>query len=127
MDVAQHKLKRGGIVWIAPDGDSGSQTFSLPVLGVPQAFSAGFAELAIQTGAAVIPTQRAMTPRGEVQITFWAPLDPATTMTNREERVQHLLQQYVGFLEKSWQLDPANVGLSHIQHFLNCRYSNDSA
>jgi len=126
MDVAQRKLRAGGIVWIAPDGGSGSRARRLPIFGWQRAFSTGFAELALQTGATVIPVRHVIAANGGIQISFLRPFAAGVATTNREERIQQLMQQYVDFLEETWRLDPANVGVAHMRHFLQSQPKIDA-
>jgi lauroyl/myristoyl acyltransferase len=118
MDAAQQKLRAGGIVWIAPDGRNGQLMLSLPVCGRERAFSTGFAELSIETGAAVIPTRCVTLPTGKIQVTFLPPFDRGAANAPRQERVRSLVQQYVAFLEETWKLDPANIAPRHIKFYL---------
>jgi lauroyl/myristoyl acyltransferase len=118
MEMARQKLKAGGIVWIAPDGRSGQLTLSLPVFGRERAFSTGFAELSIETGAVAIPTRCVTLPTGKIQVTFLPPLDSGAGDAPRQERILSLVQQYVAFLEETWKLDPANITLRHIKFYL---------
>lgn len=118
MEMARQKLKERGIVWIAPDGRSGQLTLSLPVFGRERAFSTGFAELSIETGAVAIPTRCVTLPTGKIQVTFLPPLDRGVADAPRQERILSLVKQYVAFLEETWKLDPANITLRHIKFYL---------
>ncbi len=118
MEMARQKLKAGGIVWIAPDGRSGQLTLSLPVFGRERAFSTGFADLSIETGAVAIPTRCVTLPTGKIQVTFLPPLDSGAGDAPRQERIVSLVQQYVAFLEETWKLDPANITFRHIKFYL---------
>jgi acyl-coenzyme A synthetase/AMP-(fatty) acid ligase/ubiquinone/menaquinone biosynthesis C-methylase UbiE/lauroyl/myristoyl acyltransferase len=118
MDAAQQKLRVGGIVSIAPDGRSGQLTLSLPVCGRERAFSTGFADLSIETGAVAIPTRCVILPTGKIQVTFLPPLDSGAADAPRQERIHALVEQYVAFLEATWKLDPANIAPRHIKFYL---------
>ncbi|MFN8443073.1 MAG: condensation domain-containing protein [Caldilineaceae bacterium] len=124
MEVAQQKLRAGGIVWIAPDGGSGQRTVTMPVLGRERTFSTGFAELSLETGATAIPTRCVLLPNGTIQVTFLPPLDSGTIDAPHEERVRALMQQYVAFLEETWQLQPGNIEPSFMKRYLANQASN---
>ncbi|MBX3014600.1 MAG: AMP-binding protein [Caldilineaceae bacterium] len=119
MDTAQQTLQRGGFVWIAADGGSGGgDAISLPIFQRVHPFKPGFAELALHTGATIVPLQRAITVTGEVAFSFLPPLDSGTPTASHSERVQGLMQQYIAFLEACWQQDPANLSTRRMRRYL---------
>ncbi len=120
LNSALPTLSRNGIVQIAADGLSGSNAkgVQLSFLGRQRLFMTGFAELALHTGATVIPIQTALTPTGQAMITCLPALDIGLPSQSHAERVQRLVRQYVAFLEDTWELDPGNCPLTHLQWYL---------
>ena len=106
-------LARGGIVLVLPDGYGGlSRGVSLPFHGRMISFKAGFAELAIETGAVVIPVSTAVDVRkGQVTVSFLEPLDIGPFDMGRAERVKGLIRQYAAFLKEEWACCPGIVPL----------------
>jgi acyl carrier protein len=104
-------LAKKGVVFILPDGYAGlSHGISLPFHGRMRAFRAGFAELAVETGAAVIPVSLAMDVRArKLIITSLNPLEVGTSEMPRAERVEGLVKQYVSFLKQEWTRSPALI------------------
>lgn len=98
---AQSLLSRGRIVKIVPDVDC------LPGEGLPVRWAGrdhfirpGFAELALNTRAVLIPIFSVMKPGGCIHTTILPPLDPGPETASRDARVQHLLRQYGEFVNR---------------------------
>ncbi len=117
-DAARQILETGGIVRIAADGGSGGGgTLTHMVFGRRCGFKTGFAELALETGAAVIPMSVALEAQGNVQLTFYSPLDVGLPTSTHDARMRALVEQYVGFLTTSWQADPSCVVPAYVKHY----------
>jgi acyl-CoA synthetase (AMP-forming)/AMP-acid ligase II/lauroyl/myristoyl acyltransferase/acyl carrier protein len=108
-------LRQGGVVLMAGDGRGGrGATLLLPVCGRLHPFKAGFAEIALHSGAAVIPITTTLEADGRIRITFHPPLDPGAGDLPQSARVERLLRQYASFLEKMWRGAPENIDLRHM-------------
>lgn len=121
MNNAQQFLNSGKIVWIAPDGTQGAnghQDISVPFFGRNYRMKRGFAELALKTGATIIPVRRIVTPTGQVNTTFMPPLDTESQELGYEERLKSLVEQYAVFLEQIWQDDLDNIPMQRMKKFL---------
>lgn len=119
LDAARRQLIAGGIVRITADGSSGGGAeITLPILGRLGTFKTGFAELALSTGATVIPVNTAIEHTGQVKLTFRPPLTSGTPDMSHEVRVALLMKQYVAFLEENWRADPANIHLEMMKRYL---------
>jgi len=76
----------------------------------------GFAELAINSGAAVVPQYTKMRPDGHLLTTFMSPLIPGSG--SRDAQIKNLLDQYAEFINTSWRLAPESLRWSRIlRHF----------
>ncbi len=119
LDAARRVLAAGGVVRITADGSSGGgRALTFPVLGRVHTFKIGFAELALLTGATVLPVRASVGRTGEVQIAFLPALDSGLPTMPHEERINLLMGQYVAFLEQSWRADPANIHTELVKRYL---------
>jgi len=106
-------LKNNGIVLILPDVQGGlSSGHDLPFHGRRVSFKAGFAELAIETGAAVIPVSLTVdVHKRQVRLLFLEPLDSGPADRDHAEKVEGLIRQYADFLQEEWSRCPGTVPL----------------
>jgi amino acid adenylation domain-containing protein len=101
----QSRLRAGGLINILPDVEEGHGTTGwYSVLGKKYWFKSGFAELALNTGAAVVPYYHARRPDGRVQTRIEAPF--VVPDLPREAQIRSLLGQYANFMERAFQSDP---------------------
>jgi fatty-acyl-CoA synthase len=114
-------LTRGGIVLIMPDGHDGlSSCISLPFHGRMRDFKAGFAELALEADAPVIPVSLAVdVPKRQAAVLFLEPLDNGPADMPHPARVEGLVRQYVAFLKEEWNRCPGIVPLSQMRKHLD--------
>ncbi|MBX3010667.1 MAG: AMP-binding protein [Caldilineaceae bacterium] len=102
-------LQQGGLISILPDGHHGSREgITLPFHGRQRTFRTGFAELALDTGAAVVPIFVSSDLKGHIRVEFTPALTSQPT-ANRDEQVKDLVTQYATLLRKHWAAHPANV------------------
>src|SRR5437870_11841779 len=106
---AEKALKRGKVVHLAADGPKGESGFILTFLGRQRHFAAGFAELAVKTGAVVVPVFAPFDEHGRVNIQILEALDGGSESMAHSERVELLVRQYARLLEQRWSQDPGNV------------------
>ncbi|MBW1742417.1 MAG: AMP-binding protein [Deltaproteobacteria bacterium] len=116
--VARQFLGRGGIVRMAPDGLHGTSGIFLPFMGRALPFRAGFAHLALTTGADAIPVFTSLDTTGKVRMEFMNPLKVGSPGMNHQDRVEFLIRQYAGLLEKKWREDPGNIQWKYLRQFL---------
>lgn len=102
------RLRKNGLVGVVADGLQGSGGRERTFLGRRRRFHAGFAELAVRTGAVVVPVVARMTAAGRITIEFLPALadDPAV---EREQRIETLLDQYLACLAEEWRHSPGAV------------------
>jgi len=107
VEYAHQILEQGGVAQIAADGQHGRSAmllYNFHGRGAP--FMTGFAELALATGAQVIPLTYTITATGEARFGLSAPLDPGATTLPHSARVAHLVAQYVAHLSNLWAAAP---------------------
>ena len=95
-------LRAQGIVKILPDALAGLHVLDVPFLGTVRSTPVGFAELALLTGAPVIPFDVRPLPGGLYLLEIGDPYDAGSAAAPHAERVEHLVRQYVRSLERWW-------------------------
>jgi lauroyl/myristoyl acyltransferase len=116
----QRQLRQGAIVQLANDvGYEKSGTFPFAIGGRVFQLKPGFAELAINTGAAIVPHYATIAPSGEIINRFFPPLDDTSNPRTRQEQVMELLHLYTAFLEESWRQSPESLRWFVMKHYLN--------
>ena len=116
--AARRCLGQGGVVRILPDGFHGKSGLSHVLHHRKREFRTAFAELAIDTGATVLPTSAVLKPDGRMRVRFHAALSSGDLTLPREVRMRMLMEQYVTFLSAEWCAAPANVSSIHMRSFL---------
>ena len=123
-DAARLELERGGMVHIVADGGfGGGKSLELPFLGRQRVFRTGFAHLALDTGATVIPMSLRLQMNGQLKLRFEAAFDKGPETISYDERTVSLVQQYCDFMSQVWLEEPANLKISDIEEQLRARKS----
>ena len=107
LDVARKVLRQGGLVGMAADGlhgDSGG--FQSNFHGRRRNFRTGFADLALLTGALVVPVIHSITEEGLLKITFGESFDAGDDSMAHAERVELLMKQYIQMMDQMWVHNP---------------------
>ena len=118
MHAAKHLLAQGGIVFNPPDARQNlDHSRAVEFFGRQRQLAAGFAELALKTGAHVAPVAYRFTPRGTFALEFGAPFDVLGPQSTHDERVDSLVAQYANFLRDEWRLYPWNIPWNHLLHY----------
>lgn len=115
---ARRVLMDSGMLHMVPDGLHGSSGIQVPFHGRMRHLATGFAELAVSTGAAVVPVIANMDVNGRIHVEFSTPLDTGSGNLDRRERIEGLIRQYACFLESRWSHDPGGVRMHHLEHYL---------
>lgn len=103
--LGQKTLQQGGIVNFASDwSDAPGRPYQVSVAGHLRRIKAGFAELALNTGATIIPFLRHCLEDGRIQMEFETPLNPGGG--DRSLQAEVLIHQYASFIERSWAAHP---------------------
>lgn len=105
----QRILKEGGIVQVYNDiASPEAGTFSFFIGGRVYDFKSGFAELALSTGASVIPVYSTHQADGRIRIRILPPLEPLAN-ANHPAQVRDLVEQYARFVENTWRNVPESI------------------
>lgn len=111
---ARKVLLGGGILHIAGDGLRGQSGREIAFLGRARRFPTSVAELALLTGAAVVPVFGPLNVNGQIRLEFLPPLNPPEPGLSREASVDHLILQYRDLLEARWLADPGSIFKSEL-------------
>jgi lauroyl/myristoyl acyltransferase len=118
MHAAKHLLTRGGIAYNAPDARQNLDNYRLvEFFGRQRRLAAGFAELALKTGAHVMPIAFRFSPRGFFDLEFGPPLHGVGAHSTPDERVDSLVGQYANFLRNEWRRYPWNIRGDHLRYY----------
>jgi lauroyl/myristoyl acyltransferase len=119
MMSAKHTLNEGGIVHLLGDGYHGKSSISFTFINKVRGFRPSYAELALSTGADVIPIFITPGKHHRIQIELCNPLDKGTESMKREERSAHIVEQYVHLLERKWRESPQFINWGHMEKYLH--------
>jgi acyl-CoA synthetase (AMP-forming)/AMP-acid ligase II/acyl carrier protein len=97
---AHQILQRGGTVIIGGDGGKGKQGVIVPFFGGWRLFRQGGAELAVQTGAPLVPVFCTITTTGRVDIEVCPPLTAGGSST--QEQIDALTGAYAELVVARW-------------------------
>jgi amino acid adenylation domain-containing protein len=101
----QKKLQEGKIVsYFSDTNDTRGRTYNVSMGGRAYQMKAGLAEMALNTGAAIIPFSRYCLPDGRIQMEFLPELQAGDG--NRQDQVTKIIQDYAAFIEQSWRRHP---------------------
>jgi lauroyl/myristoyl acyltransferase len=106
---AREVLAGAGVVRVAGDGLHGTGGRTWPFHGRARHFRPGIAELAVDTGAPVVPVFGVLSDAGRLEVEFLPALDPPGPAMSRRAAVDACLGQYVRLLEQRWSVDPGSV------------------
>ena len=106
---ARNILRNGGILHVASDGFKGQSGRECNFLGRKRTFPASFAELALQSNAAIIPVFAPLDDDGRIRLQILPALDCGPEDMPHDERVSYLIEQYVELFATRWAQDPGSV------------------
>ena len=115
---AHRVLAQRGIVVMLGDGYVGKSGFVSPFLGRQRKFGAGFARLALESGASILPVFSSMENKGQVTIEFLAPFDNKKNQTDSKANEKKLITTYIRLLEQKWENDVSSIVPHQIKSFL---------
>jgi amino acid adenylation domain-containing protein len=93
-------LQRHGVVWTTGDAFHGRAVLTAPFYGRLFPFRGGYAELAVQTGARVLPVFPYLTSDGYVMLDFAPPLEAGAGSV--AVQVEEIVRQYADLLSERW-------------------------
>lgn len=112
----QQLLGQGKIVQFVSDNEYAREGHAVVIASRRYYLRPGFAELAINTGAAVVPQFSVLRPDGKIHMTIHPPF--VIEQVSREEQITSLLEQYAAFVNNSWRVAPESIRWPRIvRHF----------
>jgi len=114
MVEAYRILRKGGAIQVLPDGYQGIQAINIEFKERARSFRTGFAELAIATGAQVIPISLRVEMDGTVVIKISPALRLADNLPD-DKKIPHLINQYVQVLDEFWKTAPYMIVYRHVK------------
>jgi lauroyl/myristoyl acyltransferase len=106
---ALQMLSQGGIVTLAGDSWSRQRPSLVNICGRVYPLQNGFAELALATNAALLPTYTVLQLDGQIQQHILPALDTGNSHWSHEERVAHIMRQVGAFLTHTWRAAPGTL------------------
>jgi lauroyl/myristoyl acyltransferase len=126
MHAAKHLLRKGGLVFNLPDAlQNLGNSRTVEFFGRQRRLATGFAELAVDTPAHIVPVAYRFTQRGFFVMELRPPLQRLGQERSREERVESLVDQYAEFLRDEWRRYPWNIHWKHLRHYLDLPHRAD--
>jgi acyl-CoA synthetase (AMP-forming)/AMP-acid ligase II/lauroyl/myristoyl acyltransferase len=116
--TARQILRAGGIVGITGDTADRHSPIQVVVGDRVRPLRIGFAELAIATGATVIPMYTIQQLDGRLVQTVLPPLDIGANTLSHAARIKHLGHQVGNFLDQVWRQTPGALDWAHMQGHL---------
>jgi acyl transferase domain-containing protein/acyl-CoA synthetase (AMP-forming)/AMP-acid ligase II len=117
LEIAVQALQRGEVVLILPDGDmGGSSAHEIDFHGRRFRFYAGFAELALLTGAPILPMMGEIQPGKPTLLRLLPPLDTGDATMPHAARVERMVTQYEQLLYDNWRTMPWGVPWMQMHH-----------
>ncbi len=118
MHAGKNLLNRGGMVFNLPDARQNlDNSHSVEFFGRQRQVAAGFAELALKTGAHVMPIAYRFSPRGFFVLEFGLPFQVPGRQSTPDERVDSLVGQYADFLRDEWRRYLWNIHWDHLRYY----------
>jgi KDO2-lipid IV(A) lauroyltransferase len=118
MHAAKHRLGKGGIVVNVPDAYQNLESFRMvEFFGRLRPIATGFAELALKSGARVLPIAYRLSTGGLFELEFAAPLEIQAQDVKHDSRVDALVRQYAEFLRAEWRPYPWDLHWHHLDFF----------
>lgn len=107
LEIAHKRLQQGGAIFMAPDVNRGrGPQVAFPFHGRMHPFRTGFAELALLTDAQLFFVASDLQAYNRFSFRLVGPFDMGSAAMRYEERVQHLMDQYVAHLRQQWARNP---------------------
>lgn len=97
---AKNLLAQGGMVMVTGDGAQGVRGVEASLAGRTWRFRSGGAELALDTGAILLPVFNTLAHNGEITVEFLPPL--TSNLPAREQKIEELTGQYAALLAARW-------------------------
>ena len=118
-NMARDILSSNGVVKIAGDGQQGTSSVPISLFGKKVDLIQGFAKLAIDTGATVLPMVSSLGVDGIITVKIHSPIYLIDTPISNAEQQKRLLEKYVEFWSEGLLSDPANYIPKRMERILN--------
>jgi len=113
----QNRLQEGKIVFFASDtGQTPGDAYPLTIAQRQYWIKPGFAEMALNTGAVVIPLARYCLPDGRMQMEFFPALESGDG--DHQRQIRKLLTGYAKFIETRLAVHPEAINWRRMNHHL---------
>ncbi|MEN8223762.1 MAG: hypothetical protein ABFS05_00245 [Bacteroidota bacterium] len=119
MIKAKHVLEEGGIIHVLGDGYHGKSSITFPFIGKLRGFRGSYAELALSTGAEIMPLFIMPGKHGQITVDIRRPLDKGKEDQSRKDRTEHIINQYVNQLAEEWKNKPEYINWGHMEKYLH--------
>jgi len=117
--MARDVLSRNGIVKIAGDGRRGTSAVQLSLFGKEVNLMQGFAELAVRTGASVLPVVSSIGYNGIINVKIYPSIYSIDSTISNDEQKNILLEKYLEFWSEELLSDPANYRPKRMERIVN--------
>lgn len=122
--AAARTLDQGGVVGIAGDEED-AQSGLLVIIGDRQHHLVyGFADLAVATGAAILPFYTQLLMDGRIKIQFLAPLTWDRKQA-RDDQIRQIVQAYTAYQGELWRQAPGALLDSTAKRHLACERASE--
>lgn len=118
MYKAREVLQKGGIFHILGDGYHGKSSVNMNFLDRIRGFRGSFAELALATGATVLPIFISADKTGDLEIEILDPIDAGDESMEHQKRIEFMVGQYVSHLEEKWIKKPQHINWGFMEKYL---------
>lgn len=122
MFKARQVLMEGGILHVAADGLRGQSGIVVDYFGIKRRFASGFSELALATGAAIVPVLSRIDESGRINVDYfhnWTGDSMSDESGGNDTSLDAttLTSKYAEFLKLHWKQDPASVFKYEVANF----------
>jgi lauroyl/myristoyl acyltransferase len=118
MHEAKRKLAQGGLVVHLPDARENLENArSVEFFGRERRLATAFAELAVRTGADVVPIAYRFSPRGFFVLDVGERFDVPGPESSHDDRIDSLVTQYAEYLRNEWRRYPWNIHWDHLRYY----------
>lgn len=114
---AHQVLTRNGVVVLAGDEEDAKHGYPVLVGNRTRHWVTGFAELAVVTGACLLPFYSELLDDGRLQLVI-CPALPWDTTGCHADQVAHIMQAYGALLTKVWRQKPSIVDATNLHYHL---------
>lgn len=112
-------LAAGGMVLMAGEGRKGRAHVEGIIGGRRYRLRAGFADLALRSGAVVVPMSSALGDDGRIQLRFHPPIPRGSRDLARRERASRMVLRFADFVDAQLRQAPESLSLRRMAYHLS--------